>query len=136
MCVWGGGQEETGDGGEDWFAAHRATARVAEWIRWRLIQAVSTLAAETLDFGLAPADVPVDGEIGSQRLEGGTYAVARVRIQPRQYMETWDQLMSEWLPGSGFQPDDRPCLEIHLNDHLVDHEGWHEVELCLAVKPL
>jgi len=83
-----------------------------------------------------PPGTKVDGEIGSQLLEGGTYAVARVRIQPRQYMETWDRLMSEWLPGSGYQPDDRPCLEIHLNDHRADPLGWHEVELCLAVKPL
>jgi len=83
-----------------------------------------------------PDSVKVDGEMSCQRLEGGSYAVARVRIQPRQYMETWDRLMSEWLPGSGYQPDDRPCLEIHLNDHRAEPLGWHEVELCLAVKPL
>lgn len=50
-----------------------------------------------------PADTLVQGEIGKQRLDGGTYAVTRVRILGNQYMATWDALMSEWLPGSGFQ---------------------------------
>jgi AraC family transcriptional regulator len=83
-----------------------------------------------------PGPVRVDGEISRQRLQGGAYAVTRVRIRPEQYMQAWDALMSEWLPGSGCQPDDRPCLEIYLNEPADDPEGMHEVELCLAVKPL
>jgi len=83
-----------------------------------------------------PGPVRADGEIGRQRLPGGPYAVARVRIRPEQYMAAWDALMSGWLPGSGYQPDDRPCLELHLNDPPPDPDGFHEVELCLAVKPL
>jgi AraC family transcriptional regulator len=83
-----------------------------------------------------PDDTRVSGEIGKQRLEGGAYAVARVRIHAKQYTESWDALMGGWLPGSGYQPDDRPCLEIYLNDLKSDPEGMHEVEICLAVKPL
>ena len=83
-----------------------------------------------------PPDTREDGGISRQRLEGGPYAVTRVRIQPTQYMETWDALMSGWLPASGYQPDDRPCLEIHLNDPTTAPDGAHDVELCLAVKPL
>ena len=83
-----------------------------------------------------PADITVDGEVGKQRLEGGPYAVARVKLRGAQYMSAWDTLMSEWLPGSGYQPDDRPCFEIHLNDPSKDPDGLHDVELCLAVKPL
>ncbi|HEX9161824.1 MAG TPA: GyrI-like domain-containing protein [Thermoanaerobaculia bacterium] len=90
-----------------------------------------------LDAAVAvPEDTRVSGEIGKQRLEGGAYAVAKVRIRPNQYTETWDALMAGWLPGSGYQPDDRPCLEIYLNDPKSDPEGMHEVEICLAVKPL
>lgn len=83
-----------------------------------------------------PEDTKVSGDIGKHKLEGGAYAVARVRIHANQYIETWDALMGGWLPGSGYQPDDRPCLEIYLNDPKYDPEGIHEVEICLAVKPL
>jgi AraC family transcriptional regulator len=44
--------------------------------------------------------------------------------------------MRDWLPGSGYQPDVRPCLEIHHNEPHADPGGFHDVELCLAVKPL
>lgn len=83
-----------------------------------------------------PEQTQVDGEIGRQKLEGGSYAVARVKIHAKQYLEAWDALMGGWLPGSGYQPDDRPCFEISLNDPKTDPEGMHHVDLCLAVKPL
>jgi AraC family transcriptional regulator len=44
--------------------------------------------------------------------------------------------MGGWLPGSGWQPDDRPRFEIYLNDPLTDPEGLIEVDICLAVKPM
>jgi AraC family transcriptional regulator len=83
-----------------------------------------------------PESTKVDAEIGKQRLEGGTYAVTRVKIRAKQYMEAWDSLMGGWLPSSGYQPDDRPCFEISLNDPKTDPEGMHHVAICLAVKPL
>ena len=90
-----------------------------------------------LDVGFSvPERTSVDGEISKQRLEGGAYAVACVKIQPEQYMEAWDAFMGLWLPSSGYQPDDRPCIEFYLNDPKSDPEGMHHVNLCLAVKPL
>jgi AraC family transcriptional regulator len=83
-----------------------------------------------------PEGTQVDGEIGKQTLEGGPYAVTRVKIRPEQYMDAWDALLGDWLPGSGYQPDDRPCFEIMLNDPGTDPEGLHHVEMCMAVKPL
>lgn len=83
-----------------------------------------------------PESTKVEGEIGKQKLEGGAYAVARVKVHPNQYMEAWDALMGGWLPSSGYQPDERPCFEISLNDPKTDPEGMHHVDICLAVKPL
>jgi len=88
-------------------------------------------AAVTVPEGTAP-----DGEIGARILEGGTYAVARVRIRANQFIEAWDTLMGGWLPGSGFQPDDRPRFEFYLDDPVADADGWIAVEICLAVRPL
>jgi AraC family transcriptional regulator len=99
--------------------------------------AITAVHKLRMDAALAlPGPVRVDGEISRQRLPGGAYAVARVRIRPEQYMAAWDALMSGWLPGSGYQPDDRPCMEIYLDEPGRNPEGMHEVDLCLAVKPL
>ena len=83
-----------------------------------------------------PENTKVDGEIGKQVLPGGAYAVTRIKIHPEQYGEAWDALMGGWLPSSGYQPDDRPCFEVTLNDPKTDPEGMHHVDICLAVKPL
>jgi AraC family transcriptional regulator len=90
-----------------------------------------------LDVAITVAETTqVDGAVGKQWLPGGAYAVARVRIHVQQYAETWDALMGDWLPSSGYQPDDRPCYEFTLNDPKTDPEGMHDVEICMAVKPL
>jgi AraC family transcriptional regulator len=83
-----------------------------------------------------PEGTRTDGEIGRQRLAGGSYAVSRVRIRPNQFVETWDALMGGWLPGSGYQPDDRPRFELYRNDPAADPDGMIDVEVCLAVKPM
>lgn len=76
------------------------------------------------------------GEIGTRVLAGGTYAVARARIQTNQFIEAWDTLMGGWMPSSGYQPDDRPRFEFYLNEPVADPDGWIEVEICLAVRPM
>lgn len=81
-------------------------------------------------------DVEVGGEIGSMRVDGGKYAVAHFRLDQAQYGAAWDQLLSRWLPDSGYQPDDRLAFERFLNDPATDPEGKHEVEICFPVRPL
>jgi len=88
-------------------------------------------AAVTVPPGTAP-----DGEVGIRVLEGGPYGTARMRIRANQFIEAWDTLMGGWLPGSGYQPDDRPRFEFYLDDPVADPDGWIAVEICLAVRPL
>ncbi len=76
------------------------------------------------------------GEIGVKVLEGGRYAMARIDILPHQYEEAWQSLVAGWLPGSGYQFDDRPALEIYRNDPATDPNGRHILDLCLPVRPL
>ena len=83
-----------------------------------------------------PADTKVKRDVGTMTLPGGTYAVAYVEIDPTQYGEAWDRLIGEWMPQSGYQPDDRPCYELYLN-HPDDHpEKKHIVEICEPIRPL
>ncbi len=61
---------------------------------------------------------PVEGtdEIQPARLAGGRFARYR-HIGPYSGIgEAFRQLFGVWLPRSGFEPDDRPCLEIYRND--------------------
>lgn len=84
-----------------------------------------------------PEGTPVDGEVGTMVVPGGRFAVAHFEITDTdQYAEAWKALMLNWLPDSGYQPDDRLCFEDLLNDPNEDPEGTHIFDICIPVKPL
>ena len=83
-----------------------------------------------------PHDAKVDSEIGKMKIEGGAYAVAHFEINPDEYMEAWNWVYGVWLPGSGYQPDDRPCFELYGPDPKEHPHGKHIVDICVPVKPL
>ena len=83
-----------------------------------------------------PEETPVEGEVGKMTIPGGLFAVAHVEINKDQYAEAWDKLMGEWFPESGYQPDNRMCYEVYLNDP-EQHPKWkHIVDICEPVQPL
>ena len=67
---------------------------------------------------------------------GGVFVTGRAEIGVDPFSEAWDTLMGEWLPGSGYQPDDRLCYEVYLNDPETHPEGKFIVELREPVRPL
>jgi AraC family transcriptional regulator len=69
-------------------------------------------------------------------LQAGTYAQARFELNPDQYEAAWEAVCGEWLPESGYQPDDGIPFERYLNDPGEHPEGKHIVEICIPVKPL
>ena len=83
-----------------------------------------------------PADTAVDGEIGKMVLPAGKYAMARFELKDDEYQEAWDWVFCNWLPESGYQPDDRPCFEMYHNDPKTHPEGKSIVDICIGVKPL
>ncbi len=82
------------------------------------------------------SDVEVDGDIGKMSIPGGEYALAHFEISADQFGDAWAALYKGWLPESGYQPDDRPCFEMYLNDPKTHPEGKHIVDICVPVKPL
>ncbi len=44
--------------------------------------------------------------------------------------------MGVWLPSSGYQPDDRQCFEMYLNDPEQHPQKKHLVEIWEPVRPL
>ena len=83
-----------------------------------------------------PEDTKVEGEVGTMSIPGGLFVVGHVEINQDQFGEAWDKLMGEWLPESGYQPDDRPCYELYLNDPKQHPEGKFIVDICEPVKPM
>jgi AraC family transcriptional regulator len=83
-----------------------------------------------------PEGTEVDGEIGTMAVPGGKFAVAHFEVKKGEFKEAWDELTGRWMPGSGYQPDDRPCYELYLNDAKDHPEGKFIVDLYMPVKPL
>jgi AraC family transcriptional regulator len=83
-----------------------------------------------------PEGTGVDGEIGLMTVAGGKFAVAHFEISKEQFQEAWNELTGKWMPDSGYQPDDRPCYELYLNDPKEHPEGKFIVDLCMPVRPL
>ena len=83
-----------------------------------------------------PVDTAVDGEIGKMTIPGGKFAVAHCELSQDEYEGAWKMLMGGWLPESGYQPDDRLCYELYLNDPKEHPENKCIVDICVPVKPL
>lgn len=82
-----------------------------------------------------PADTEVSGEIGKMEIPGGKYAAGHFELTAEDYGDAWQMMYAGWLPKSGYEPDDRPCFELMLNDPKSHPEGKHLVDICISVKP-
>ncbi len=83
-----------------------------------------------------PPGTQGSGEIGVMELPGGKYVAARFEVSSDEFGAAWSWLMGTWFPSSGYQPDDRPCFEVCLNDPQSHPEKKHIVELWESVRPL
>jgi len=63
-------------------------------------------------------DEPLKADGGIELLEvpGGKYASYRLVGSYHGIPSAFQRLYGEWLPKSGFVPDDRPALEIYRNN--------------------
>lgn len=81
-------------------------------------------------------DTDVDGEIGKMNVEGGKHAVGHFELNADEYEQAWKLIYGDWLPQSGYQPDDKPPFEIYHNDPNEHPQKKHIVDICIPVKPL
>jgi AraC family transcriptional regulator len=77
-----------------------------------------------------------EGEIGVQTLAGGRYACVRFEGTAMEIHGAWMQVYGGWLPGSGYQPDDRPCLELYDGTGVDPDTGRFSCHLCVPLRPL
>jgi AraC family transcriptional regulator len=77
------------------------------------------------------------GEVGVQALPGGRYACVEFSGTPDAIHAAWMKLFAGWLPDSGYQVDDRPCIELYGEDFAVDPKtGGFSCLLCLPVRAM
>jgi AraC family transcriptional regulator len=83
-----------------------------------------------------PEKVETSGEFVFRTLKGGEFAVYRFIGKDIEIAQAYQDIFGDWLPDSGYQVDDRPCMEIYLNDPEKDPEHKFVMDICVPVKPL
>jgi AraC family transcriptional regulator len=83
-----------------------------------------------------PAGTAVEGEVGTMKIPGGKFAVGHFEITPDRIAEAWNVVCGDWLPQSGYQPDDRLSYEEARNDPRQHPQGKIIVDVCVPVRPL
>jgi AraC family transcriptional regulator len=77
-----------------------------------------------------------EGEIGVQTIAGGRYACLRFDGTGREIHAAWQRVFAQWLPGSGYQPDDRPCAELYDRGSDIEPKtGRFSCLLCVPLRP-
>ena len=86
---------------------------------------------------VVPADFTPDRWVNVMDVPGGKYAVSEFVGTAHEIRGAWEALYRSWLPGSGYEPDDRPCFEIYRARRSADGEpGVLRCELCLPVRAM
>jgi len=64
---------------------------------------------------------------------GGRYAVHTLRGSYGGMHVAFERMLGRWLPASGEEIDDRPCIEIYLNGASEVSEAALRTELCIPL---
>jgi AraC family transcriptional regulator len=80
-----------------------------------------------------PPDTRTNGEIGKMELEAARYMKARFEVTAEEFAQAWDWVYGQWLPTSGYIPDDKPCFEMYPEE---PKDGKFVVDICVPVKPM
>jgi len=88
------------------------------------------------DACLTLEDFEPEGKIGKKRLPAGDYAVVRHRGPYSGLGDVYRELFGQWLPASGREPANAPCLEQYWNDPEGTEPDELETDILLPLAPL
>jgi len=80
-----------------------------------------------------PEDTKADGPVGKMKIDGGQYVVARFELQGDEFAQAWQWVYGDWLPQSGYMPDDRVAFEMYPEE---PKDGKFTVDICVPVMPV
>ena len=82
-------------------------------------------------------DFVIQGDAIKTTLPSGLYAVHTFYDQVDKLASSWAELLKTWLPGSGYQLDNRPCFEYYRPSANYDkRSGQFECDICIPIMPL
>jgi AraC family transcriptional regulator len=122
LCRWAGPRGFLGPGAR-MLSVYHDNPEITDAGKLRVSVAVSV-----------PPGTEGSGEVGIMEIPGGKYAFLRFTVTMGDYGAAWNHAYGTWLPGSGYQPDDRAPMEFYLGE--PDTDGQHEIELVVPVKPM
>jgi AraC-like DNA-binding protein len=86
---------------------------------------------------VVPPGFAADRWVNLMDVPGGRYAVTAFHGTAHQIEGVWHDVFADWLPGSGYQPDDRACFETYRGAPPSGSKtGAFRCDLCLPVRPL
>ena len=82
---------------------------------------------------VVPAGAEGEGDVGTQDIEGGEY-VTTVHVGPYDTLDrAYEGLCGRWLPKSGRELGDPPCLEFYLSDPRTTPPEQLATKVCLRL---
>ncbi len=81
-------------------------------------------------------DVNPSNGVDEMIIKGGKYGFYRFEGKEEDIKHAYKSLYGDWLPNSGFEPGDNPCLEIYHKGPDDEPKGLFKMDICIPVKPL
>jgi len=89
------------------------------------------------DCGIAISnDYKLEAEINENRMPGGKHAVFEIDHSSEAIARAWNEILTVWLPESGFQIDDKPLFERYTGASADVTIVPEKCEICVPVKSL
>jgi len=82
-----------------------------------------------------PPGTPLTPPVARLEIAGGPIAVLRCETKSLLVCSAWNTLHRDWLPSSGYAPDNRPCVE-RFPDGYPEPGRLFRLEICQSVRPL
>lgn len=83
-----------------------------------------------------PGETEASGKVSIADIRPATYAVYRFDDKIDYIGQTYHKIYCQWLPQSGYQPGECPCIEFHYNNPEDNPERRVTSDLCVPVKSL
>jgi AraC family transcriptional regulator len=84
---------------------------------------------------VVPDGFAADGQVNLATTPAGKYARIHFAGTVHEIAKPWHDLYG-WLPGSGFQPEDRPGFEVYRGEAVDWKTGIFTCDIYMAIKPL
>lgn len=80
-----------------------------------------------------PVGTLPDKNIGVKRVPGGLNATILYSGSYSGLPELYNTFFRDWLPGSGYEPDNRPGFQLHLSKNMKESRDRAKLKICIPI---